>query len=238
MNRPGTEPAPALAGAHLRTYRTIFRHPASHNLGWHDVHALFRRLGRFAEEPNGNFRATRNGQTLVLPPVRTKDVGETDELMHIREFLERTGVPALAGEGPVACRLVVINHHAARLFDSVAPGTSAREIRPRQSEDSIRHAHRFDGFSRGQEKPAPRSFFGPVAEALRDAPRILVFGGGTGMASEMIQFVAWLGVHFPAIALRIAGTQVIDEHHLTDEQLLATARAFGSPPRAAGVSAG
>ena len=89
MNPPAT-----LTGAHLRTYHTIFQHPLSHNLGWHDVHALFRHLGQVEEQTNGNFKVTRNGQTLVLPPSRQKDVSSGDDLMRLRHFLEHTAAPA------------------------------------------------------------------------------------------------------------------------------------------------
>jgi hypothetical protein len=85
---------PPLPGSHLRTYKAIFQHPVSHNLGWHDVHALFRHLGQVQEEPNGNLKVTRNGQTLVLHPPRTKDVADTDELMALRHFLERSETSA------------------------------------------------------------------------------------------------------------------------------------------------
>ena len=92
-NSSGKETPPstsALTGSHLRTYKTIFQHPISHNLGWHDVHALFRQLGQVEEEPNGNLKVTRNGQILVLHPPRTKDVSETDEVMALRHFLQRS----------------------------------------------------------------------------------------------------------------------------------------------------
>src|SRR5664279_4491031 len=80
----------SLTGSHLRTYKIIFQHPVSHNLGWHDVHALLRQLGQVEEEPNGNLKVTRNGQILVLHPPRTKDVAEADEVMALRHFLERS----------------------------------------------------------------------------------------------------------------------------------------------------
>jgi hypothetical protein len=78
-----------LTGSHLRTYETIFRHPISHNLKWHDVHALFRHLGQLEEEPNGHLKVTRNGQILVLHPPNSKDVSEASEVMTLRHFLER-----------------------------------------------------------------------------------------------------------------------------------------------------
>ncbi|MDD3180443.1 MAG: hypothetical protein PHQ04_08845 [Opitutaceae bacterium] len=125
--------------------------------------------------------------------------------------------------------VVVITHHEARVFRSEVSGTVAEVIRPRQTDDSIRHTHRFDGFSRGHEMPAAHSFFGPVADALKMAERILIFGNGTGTANEMNQFVAWVESHCPEVAKRIAGTVTIDGRHLSDDQLLAKARDFFKP---------
>src|SRR6185436_12947462 len=105
-----------LTGSHLRTYNTIFQHPVSHNLGWNDVHALFRHVGTVDEEPNGNLKVTRNGHTLILHPARTKDVAETEQLMALRHFLERSQATApVNGEAP-ARWLLVIDHREARIF--------------------------------------------------------------------------------------------------------------------------
>jgi hypothetical protein len=75
-----------LSGAHLRTYNTIFQHPISHNLEWRAVRSLLGSLGDITEEANGNMRATRNGQVIVLHPPRTKDVAETEDVMTLRHF--------------------------------------------------------------------------------------------------------------------------------------------------------
>ena len=223
-----------LTGSHLRTYETIFQHPVSHNLAWHDVHALFRHLGQVEAEPNGNLLVTRNGQTLLLHPPLTKQVDETDELLALRHFLERseTPPPAANGHGPPHW-LLVIDHHEARIYRSAAPGAFAQQIRPHVAEDFSRHAPHSKEFSRGQEKPEPNSFFEPVAGILNGAGKILIFGNGTGTSSEMDQFTAWLALHRPELAQRIVGTEVIDEHHLTEDQLLAKARDFYSSHRPA-----
>ena len=77
----------ALSGSHLRTYETIFQHPISHNLEWRAVRALLEHLGQVTEEANGKLKVTRNGQSFVLPPPRTKDVTEASEVMSLRHFL-------------------------------------------------------------------------------------------------------------------------------------------------------
>lgn len=219
-------PPSSLTGSHLRTYNTIFQHPISHNLEWRAVRSLMGRLGQVTEEPNGNFKVTRNGQTLVLHPRRTKDVAEAQELMALRHFIERSEAAPSAAEGNAFHWLLLIDHHEARIFRSEMRDSMPQQILPHKPEDYFRHAHNSKDFSRGQEKPDPNSFFEPVARALQSAGRILIFGTGTGTSSEMDQFIAWLKVHDPEVAGRIIGSLVVDGHHLTEGQLLAKAREF------------
>jgi len=42
----------------------------------------------------------------------------------------------------------------------------------------------------------------------------------------MEQFIAWMKNHHPELAKRIVGSLVVDEHHLTEGQLLAKAKDF------------
>jgi hypothetical protein len=222
MNKPMS----SVSGAHLRTYKTIFQHPVSHNLEWRAVRGLLGEIGEVATEPNGNLKVTRNGQSLVLRPSLTKDVAETEELMALRHFLERSEHPESTAPAPATHWLVVIDHREARIYRSIEPGSLPQQIRPHVPDEFFRHAQNSKGFTRGQEKPDPNSFFDPVAAMLNGAGQILVVGPGTGMSSEMTQFVDWLKIKHPAVGARIVGTLVVDEHHRTDDQLLATAREF------------
>ncbi len=226
MNAP-----PSLKGSHLRTYERIFQHPVSHNLGWLDVLGMFRQLGQVEEEANGNLRVTRNGQLVVLPPPRTKDVAETEEVMAIRHFLEKSEASEPASGPGDSQWLVVIDHHEARLFMSEAGGASPLQILPPEPGHFFRHAHNSKDFSRGKEKPDPNSYFEPLAKALLHAGKILIFGSGTGTSSEMDQFTGWLSLHRPELSRRVVGCLVVDGHHLTDGQLLKKARDFFAAPQ-------
>jgi hypothetical protein len=219
-------PTPPLSGSHLRTYETIFQHPISHNLDWRAVRNLMAHIGQVTEEANGNLKVTRNGQVLVIHPPRTKDVAEAEEVMALRHFLERSESHPPAADGRESHWLLVIDHHEARIFRSEMDEVSPQQIMPPQPDDFFRHAQDSKEFSRGREKPDPNSFFGPVAKALQSAGKILVFGNGKGMGSEMEQFVAWSQTHHPELARRIVGSVAVDEKHLTQDQLLARARAF------------
>ncbi|SDR66695.1 hypothetical protein [Opitutus sp. GAS368] len=215
-----------LTGSHLRTYEAIFRHPAAQNLQWHDVLALFRHIGQVEEETNGNLKVTRHGRVLVLHPPRSKDVGATEELMALRHFLERSAVATPVAPVPDGAHwLLVIDHHEARIFRTEMDGAHPKRIRPHQPAH-LNHTPNSKDFTRGQEKPDPTTFFEPVAQALAAAGPVLVFGHGKGNASEMDQFIAWAKVHHPALAGRIIGAQVVDDHHLNESQLLGKAREF------------
>jgi len=215
-----------LTGSHLRTYNTIFQHPVSHNLQWHDVYALFRHLGQVESETNGLQKVTRNGQTLMLHPPHGKDVSDTAEVMTLRHFLEKSETLPPAADIKESHWLLVIDHHDARIFRSEIHGTIPQRILPHEPEAHLRLAKDAKDFSRGRDKPDPNSFFQPVASVLQAGGQILILGTGTGSSSEMEQFIAWFKLHHPDQARQIIGSLVVDEHHLTDDQLLAKARVF------------
>ena len=226
---------PPLSGSHKRTYRTIFQHPISHNLEWRAVYGLFEKLGQIVDEPNGNMKVTRNGHSLVLNPPRSKDVAEEEEVMILRHFLEQSE-PTSDPVQPVSAEtishwLLVINHHEAQIYRSEMHGSRPEHILPNEPNGFFRHDKDPKDFSRGMELPEPNGFFEPVAKALQVSGQILVFGTGTGTSSEMDQFIAWTKIHHPEVAKRIVGSLVVDEHHLTTDQLLAKAREFYAEPR-------
>jgi hypothetical protein len=61
---------------------------------------------------------------------------------------------------------------------------------------------------------------------LLGAGQILLFGAGTGASSAMEQLIANLSHHHADVARRIVGSIAVDEHHLTEDELLARAREF------------
>lgn len=213
----------ALAGAHLRTYRSIFQHPASHHLAWHDVHALFRQLAQVEVEPNHNLRVTRHGHVLVLPPPRSKDVATADELMALRHFLARSGAPPKAN-GKVARWLVVVDHREARIYRSATTGAVPQLIRSHVSEEFFCQTYNTRDFSRARGEAEASSFYEPLAGVLNGAGEILIFG--SGMAGDTNPLTVWLRLHRPELAKRIVGSLAMAEHNLPEDQLLAKARDF------------
>jgi hypothetical protein len=218
--------APLDLGHHQATYDALFQHPIAHNLQWRDLNALLTAVADTAEEHNGKMKFVRNGQTLVVHPPRHKDFSDSEELMAVRRFLERSAAPSPATTGDALHLLVVIDHREARIFRSELHGTTPERIAPFDPHGSGRYLHQVELDTSGQRKPELKSFYEAVARTLKGAQQILILGSGTGSSSAMEHLAAELKAHHPEIAKCIAGTVTVNEQHMSDDQLLAEARAF------------
>jgi len=210
-------------GSHQKTYDAVFQHPIARNLQWRDVRSMLVALADTSDEPNGNLKITLNNHTLVVHPPIRKDFSDIQELMKIRHFLQQTGaVVAQSAEGTHL--LVVIDHRLARIYKTEFHGTAPERIVPYDAAGAGRHLHRVEDDANGQRKPENKSFYTAIAKTLERAEKILLFGSGTGASSAMEQLLAELDLHHKELRQRVIGSIVVDEHHLTEDQLLAKAR--------------
>jgi len=203
-------------------------------------------LSETTEERSGSFKFMRNGRTLTVHAPKRKDFDDIQELMQIRHFLDSSGEPpqrqvaaAMAGRH----LLVVIDHRMARIYQTELHGSVPERIVPYDAAGFGRHLHHVEDHGDGQRKPEVASFYVAIAKTLERAENILVFGSGTGASSAMEQLLAELDRHYANVRERVIGAVVVDEHHLTEDQLLAKARliyaeqaAAGNPARAASKS--
>jgi hypothetical protein len=215
-----------LSGPHQKTYHHIFQHPIPHNLQWREVWSMLNAMvdATAAEDEKGNLKVTRNGQMLVLHRPRGKDLADKKELMQVRHFLERSGIPVPAPAAAGTHLLVVIDHREARIYSAELHGTVPQKIAPYDPFGFGRDLHYNQDDSNGQRKPERKSFYEAVAKTLRGARQILLFGTGTGSSSAMEHLLEELKHNHRDIAARVIGSITVDEHHLTEAQLLAKAR--------------
>ena len=122
--------------------------------------------------------------------------------------------------------LVVIDHREARIYQAELHGSVPQRIMPYNPGGFGRHLHYVQDDSTGQRKPERKSFYEAVAQTLRGAEKVLVFGSGTGASSAMEELLAQLNRHHGDVAKHVVGSIVLDETHLTEDQLLARARDF------------
>jgi hypothetical protein len=217
-----------LSGSHQKTYQHIFQHPMPHNLEWREVWAMLGSMkdATAIEEHSGELKVTRNGQMLILHRPRGKDLTDKKELMQIRHFLERSGVPLAAPAATGTHLLVVIDHRQARIYSTEAHGAIAQKLTPYDPLGFGRDLHYNQDDSNGQRKPELKSFYEAVTKTLGNAEQIVLFGTGTGSSSAMEHLLAELKSNHKDIAARVVSSLAIDEHHLSEDQLLAKARAL------------
>jgi hypothetical protein len=217
-----------LSGHHQKIYQRLFEHPMPHNLQWRDVWSLLGAIpdADAVEDGNGNLKVKRNGQTLALHRPRGKDLADKQELMQVRHFLERSVTPTPSPAPAGTHLLVVIDHREARIYNTEWQGSVPQKVTPYDPFGFGRELHYKQDDSNGQRKPEQKSFYEAVAKTLAGAQKILLFGAGTGSSSAMEQLVLNLKKNHHELAERIVGTVAVDEHHLTENQLLAKARAF------------
>jgi hypothetical protein len=217
-----------LSGTHQKIYQRVFQHPMPHNLQWREVWSMLGAIpdANTVEDDKGNLKVTRNGQTLVLRRPRGKDLADKQELMQVRHFLERSGAPAPPNTKVGTHLLVVIDHREARIYKTEFHGSIPQRITPYDPFGFGRDLHYNQDDSNGQRKPERKSFYEAVVKTLRGARQILMFGAGTGASSAMEQLLAELKRNHHDLAERVVGSIVVDEHHLTEDQLLAKAREF------------
>ena len=122
--------------------------------------------------------------------------------------------------------LVVLDHREARIFRAEVHGSVPQRILPYDPHGSGRYLHRVGNDSNGQAEPEPKDFYDAIVRTLEGTQAILLFGSATGSSSAMDHLMAELRQHHPDLAGRIVGTVVINEQHMSEDQLLAEARAF------------
>lgn len=120
--------------------------------------------------------------------------------------------------------LVVIDHREARIFSAQMHGSVPHRVTPYDPHGYGRNLHNDQDDGNGQRKPAPKEFYEAISKTLHGAEQILLFGTGTGGGSAMAELLADLKKHHHDLAERVIGSIAVDEHHLTENQLLAKAR--------------
>ncbi len=215
-----------LSASHRATYNTVFAHPQAHNLKWLDVWGMLGAMGEAVQQENGNLKVTRNGQTIVLHRPRHKDLADAKELTQIRHFLERSETAPATTAAAGTHLLVVIDHRLARIYQTELHGTAPQRLVPYDRGGSGRHLHQVEGDATGQRKAENKMFYASIMQTIKTADKILIFGSGTGASSAMEHLIAELDQHFPDVRKRVVGSVVVDETHLSEDQLLARARDF------------
>jgi len=225
-------PPPLLSGTDRKTYETLFRHPASHNLKWHDVIHLFEQLGSVTEKPNHEYVFAIGDLQHVMRRPHSKDV-TPEEMRDLRHFLADSVVPAEPPTGTASGivqaldLLIVIDHHEARIFaaDMPAQGAAQQDVRPYDPYHYLHHlTHKDQDRERGQRAHEDATYYERIAQVALRAQRLIIIGRGTGKSDAAHHLVEYLAKNHADLSKKVFCELTADLSHISEPELLAMAR--------------
>jgi stalled ribosome rescue protein Dom34 len=110
-----------------------------------------------------------------------------------------------------------IDHTQARVFSLNADDSNEWTVRPH---DHHVHLHHKAGKGDAGKAPLDAHYFHSVADAVKDAGEIVIFGPGTAKTELMHH----MQKHDPKVAAKVVGVETVD--HPTDGELMNVAKKF------------
>jgi hypothetical protein len=211
---------PHMPAADRSTLDAIFHHPVPHNLSWMDTLRLLTHLGSI------------KGQHIIFHKPHNKHL-EAREVTELRHYLASAGISPRHpyGDAPAAAAeridvVVLIDHHGAKLYrvdlDSNQRGEA---VRPYDPHHFLHHLHHRDELREHGQRPAEDlTFYDKIAEALREADRIVILSHGTGESNASSILSERLKQHHPDVYARIVGQEAVNTSAMTEPEIIAYAR--------------
>jgi len=214
------------------TLDAIFHHPVTHNLSWMDTLRLLTHLGSAEEKADGKYSLTIKGQHHIFHKPHSKHL-DAREVTELRHYLASAGISPqhLYGAVPAAVPdsidvVVLIDHHGAKLYRvDLASNQRGEAVRPYDPHHFLHHLHHRDELrEQGQRPPEDLTFYDKVAEALREADRIVLLSHGAGVSNASLILSERLKQHHPDVYARIVRQAAVNTSAMTEPEIIAYAR--------------
>jgi hypothetical protein len=217
-----------MASADRRTLDAIFRHPVPQNLSWMDTLRLLIHLGSAEENADGKYSVRINSKHLIFHKPHSKHLGAR-EVTELRHYLASAGIsPATPyGREPAAATasvdvIALIDHHGAKLYRiHLSSDQQAETINPYDPHHFLHHLHhRQELREDGQRPPEDLTFYDRIANALREADRIVLLCHGKGVSNASQFLLERLAKYHPGIYARIVRQAEVNTSVMTEGQIL------------------
>jgi hypothetical protein len=209
------------------------------SLHWNEALELIGHLGEVLPHGAGGeeFTFVVGAQRELFKKPHNAELG-MDEVSKLRRLLKAAAADAPATQAPTAGAssaaappaprmVVVIDHHAAHVFQDLG-GSRPRDevtIEPYDPHHFHHHlVHRHEAHYRGDRVPEETSFYEEVTEALIPAGSIVLIGHGTGKSSALEALLDYLKKHRADVCARVVATETADLSALTDPEIEAIAK--------------
>jgi hypothetical protein len=231
-----------MSTADRRTLEAIFHHPVPHNLSWMDTLRLLTHLGSAEEKADGKYSLTIEGRHIIFHKPHNKNL-EAREVTELRHYLAAAGVSPRHPDAPPPDAapdsvdvVAVIDHHDAKLYRvNLASNQQGETIRPYDPHHFLHHLHhRDEKREEGQRAPEDLTFYDRIAEALREADRIVLLSHGTGLSNASQILAERLKKHHPGVYARIVRQADVNTSAMTEPEIIAYARQALAPDQQGG----
>jgi hypothetical protein len=226
-----------MAPTDRRTLESIFHHPAPHNLSWMDAFRLLTHLGSVNENADGKYSIRINGKHIIFHKPHGKHL-DAREVTELRQYFASAGIapetpygtePATA---PASVDVVaLIDHHGAKLYRiHLSSDQGAETIHPYDPHHFLHHLHHREELrEHGQRPPEDLTFYDRIADALREADRIVVLCHGKGTSNASRFLVERLAKYHPGIYARIVRQAEVNTSAMTEREILEFGRQALAP---------
>lgn len=177
----------------------INRHPVAHNLLWKDVLRFVGHLGKAEQKHDGKWLFEVEGLQRTFPTPHGDHV-EAGEVAKLREFLNEAGLvsdardPKLDAQRVTVVKMVVIDHHAASIYD-LRDGacTHVATVRPHDPDHFLHHlTHHGQSRLQGQRASEDPGFYESLISALHGAEVAVLIGTASGSSAALDVLSGWL----------------------------------------------
>lgn len=223
---------PHMAIADRSTLDAIFHHPAPHNLGWMDTLRLLTHLGSAEKKADGKYSLTIKDKHLIFHKPHSKHL-DAREVTELRHYLASAGISPEHPYGAVAAAVadsidvvVLMDHHGAKLYRvDLASNQHGEAVSPYDPHHFLHHLHHRDELrEHGQRPPEDLTFYDKIAEALREANRVVLLSHGTGVSNASLILSERLKQHHPGVYARIVRQADVNTSAMTEPEIIAYAR--------------
>ena len=183
---------------------------------------MFEDIGEVEEEHNGNVKVTLKGHAILFHSPSDTHMATLDEVTKIRRLINSSKPQKHSGDG--AHLLLVIDHKEAMVYHMEIGDLVPERILPYDPLGHKTHVHSGHPYPDFNEEPNNDAYFDQVLAAVKDAGQLLIFGSGSGSSGTMDQFLLWLSEHHPDVSEKVVASEIVDQTHLTEGQLLHKAR--------------
>jgi hypothetical protein len=199
------------------------------SLRWNHAVELIEHLGQVEAHGDNEFVFAVGTQRATFKRPSDHELG-LEEVSRLRKFLREAG-PDIAPREPVQPRriIVVIDHHAAHIYQDLGESRPADEqtVRPYDPFNFHHHlVHRKEAHYTGEKVPEENSFYEAVAHDLTDAIEIVIVGHGKGTSSAASYLNDYLKSHHPDVFRRVMATENTDLSAVTEPEIEALAKKY------------